>query len=177
LLARVGASHSTAVLVSEAELSRWPADAVRQLKSQKPLIKASPAVSVVCPGCEQECTMPVHTPPTVTGPAPSFVVCDKRDDISRVEVPAERLRQLRCGAEAVGAFVAQSLGLRSGSQRRVDAGLWEVGLVTGRKRSQMVCLRARHWNWWSGRMPFHWPNWCFSRRKAIPWTLKQSGNS
>lgn len=142
LLERVGASRGAAVLVSEEELSRWPAEAVRSLKSQKLLAKASPAVSVICPGCEQECTMQVHTQPAATGPAASFVVCDKRDDINRVELSAERLRQWRCGAEAVGAFVAQSLGQRADSQRKADAGLWELGLVTGSKRSQMVCLRA-----------------------------------
>ncbi len=86
--------------------------------------------------------MPVYTPRPPTGTAASFVVCDKRDDINRVEVPAERLRQWRCGAEAVAAFVAQSLGLRSGGQRKTDAELWELGLVTGKKRSQMLCLRA-----------------------------------
>ena len=142
LLERVGASRDAAALVSEEELSHWPADAVRELKSQKLVVKASPAVSVVCPGCEQECTMLVYTPPPRSGPAASFVVCDKRDDINRVEVPAERLRQWRCGAEAVGAFVAQSLGLRSGNRRKMDAGLWELGLATGKKRSQMLCLRA-----------------------------------
>ncbi len=66
----------------------------------------------------------------------------KRDDINRVEVPTEQLKQWRCGAETLGAFVAQSLGLRSDNQRKTDAGLWELGLVTGKKRSQMVCLRA-----------------------------------
>ena len=142
LLERVGASQGAAALVSEEELSRWPAEAVRSLKSQKLLIKASPAVSVVCPGCEQECVMPVYTPPAGTGPAVSFVVCDKRDDINRVAVSAERLRQWRCGAEAVGTFVAQSLGLRAQSQRKAGAGLWELGLLMGKKRSQMVCLRA-----------------------------------
>jgi hypothetical protein len=142
LLARVGASKVAAALVSEDELSRWPAEAVGELKSQKLLVKASPAVSVVCPGCEQECVMPVYTPPTATGPAASFVVCDKRDDINRVVVSAERLRQWRCGAEAVGAFVAQSLGLRADNRRKTGAGLWELGLVTGKKRSQMVCLKA-----------------------------------
>jgi hypothetical protein len=85
--------------------------------------------------------MPVHTPPSGTG-ASSFVVCDKRDDINRVAVSAERLRQWRCGAEAVGAFVSKSLGLRPESQRKAGAGLWELGLVTGKKRSQMLCLRA-----------------------------------
>ncbi len=118
LLERVGASRDAAALVSEEELSRWPAEAVRELKAKKLLQRASPAVSVVCPGCEQECVMPVHTPSAGAGAAASFVVCDKRDDINRVAVSAERLRQWRCGAEAVGAFVAQSLGLRPGSQRK-----------------------------------------------------------
>jgi hypothetical protein len=142
LLAFVGAKEGGAPLLSEEELSLWPAEAVRELKSQKLLVKASPAASVVCPGCEQECTMPVHTLPSGMDAAASFVVCDERDDTNRVEVPAERLRQWRCGVEAVGAFVARSLGLRSDSQRKTDAGLWELGLVAGKKRSQMVCLRA-----------------------------------
>jgi hypothetical protein len=88
------------------------------------------------------CAMPVHTLPAGTGAAASFVVCDKRDDINRVAVPAERLRQWRCGAEGVGAFVSQGLGLRADNRRKADAGLWELGLVTGKKRSQMLCLRA-----------------------------------
>ncbi|MFZ0663550.1 MAG: hypothetical protein WAM66_12710 [Acidobacteriaceae bacterium] len=142
LLERVGASDGAAMLVSEAELSRWPAEAVRQLKLQKLLVKASPAVSVVCPGCEQACTMPVYTVSAGMGKAASFTVCDKRDDINRVEVSVELLNQWRCGAEAVGAFVAQSLGLRSESQRKADTGLWELGLVMGKKLRQMVCLRA-----------------------------------
>jgi hypothetical protein len=142
LLERVGASRDAAALLSDEELIRWPTEAVRELKSQKLLVKASPADSVVCPGCEQECTMPVNTVSAGTGKAASFVVCDKRDDINRAEVPAERLRQWRCGAEAVGAFVSKSLGLRPESQRKTDAGLWELGLVTGKKRSQMVCLKA-----------------------------------
>ena len=43
LLERVGASRDAAALVSEEELSRWPAEAVRELKAQKLLVKASPA--------------------------------------------------------------------------------------------------------------------------------------
>jgi hypothetical protein len=141
LLERVGASRDAAALVSEEELSRWPAEAVREMKSQKLLVRGSPATSVVCPGCEQECTMQVYTLPSGTGKAASFVICDKRDDINRVPVAAERLRQWRCGTETVGAFVAQFLGVRADRQRKVDAGLWELGLATGKKRSQTVCLR------------------------------------
>jgi hypothetical protein len=142
LLARVEARHGVAILVSEEELSGWPAEAVRQLKSRKLLTKASPAASVVCPGCEQECTMPVRTVSAGAGNAASFIVCDKRDDINRVTVPDERLAQWRCSAEAVGVVVAQSLGLRPDRQQRINVGLWELGLVKGKKRSQMLCLRA-----------------------------------
>ncbi len=122
LLERVGAGRVAAALVTEEELSRWPAEAVRELKAKNVLQRASLAVSVVCPGCEQECVMPVETPLAETGAAASFVSCDKRDDISRVAVSAERLRQWRCGAEAVGAFAAQSLGLRPESERRIGTG-------------------------------------------------------
>jgi hypothetical protein len=115
---------------------------VRSLKSQKLLMKASPAASVVCPGCEQQCAMQVHTVPAGLGKAALFVVCDKREDINRVPISAERLRQWRCGVEAVGRFVARSLGMRSESQRKARDGLWELGLATGKKRSQMLCLRA-----------------------------------
>jgi hypothetical protein len=142
LLERVGASRHQVAMVSEEELRGWPADAVRELKAQKLLVKASPAASVVCPGCEQQCTMPVHSLPVGSGPATSFIVCDKRDDINRVGVSAERLNQWRCGVEAVGRFVARGLELRPESQRKMDAGLWELGLVRAKKRQQMICLRA-----------------------------------
>ena len=142
LLARVGANQGTPILVSEKELASWPVAAVRVMKSQSLLVQASPATSVICPGCEQECVMPVYCLPAGKRPVVWFTVCDKRDDINRVPVPAEQLRQWRCASEDVSAFVAQSLGLRPTTQRKTTDGLWELGILTGRKRSQMLCLRA-----------------------------------
>lgn len=142
LLARVGASRDAAALVSEEELSEWPTEAVREFKSKKLLVKASPATSVVCSGCEQECVMPVHTLIHETrGPA-SFIVCDKRDDINRVPVTAERLKQWRCDIDAVCKFISRSLGLRPDSRRANGAGLLEIGIAAGDKRHQMLCLKA-----------------------------------
>ena len=141
LLARVGAGNGTAVFVSAEELSQWPAAAVAAMKSQKLLVKTRPAVSVVCPGCERECVMPVQTVPAgPRGPA-SFVVCDKRSDINRVPVSTLRLSQWRCDAEAVCAFVAANLGLRRSGQHPADSGLLNIGMTTGDKRTQMLCLR------------------------------------
>jgi hypothetical protein len=142
LLGRVGALKGAAVLVSEEELSHWPAEAVKAMKVQKLLVKARPAASVVCPGCEQECAMPVHTLPIASGGAASFIVCDKRSDTNRVAVDAERLRQCRCEMDALCGFAAQSLGLRRNDRRSASGELWEIGIATGDKRKQMLCLKA-----------------------------------
>jgi hypothetical protein len=138
LLARVGALNGAAALVSEEELGRWAAEAVKAMKLQKLLARARPAASAVCPGCEEECTMPVHSLPG----AASFIVCDKRSDINRVAVAAERLRQWRCGMDTLCGFVAQGLGLRRSDKPPASGELWEIGIATGDKRKQMLCLSA-----------------------------------
>jgi hypothetical protein len=141
LLARVGARNGAAVLVSTKELSEWPAAAVAAMKSQKLLAKARPAVSVGCPGCEQECVMSVHTLPAGPRGGASFIVCDKRSDINRVPVSAKRLMQWRCDAHAVCGFIAASLGLRRSDQHPAHAGLLNIGIASGDRRSQMLCLQ------------------------------------
>jgi hypothetical protein len=118
------------------------ASRVAAMKSQKLLARARPASSVVCPGCERECVMPVHTLPAgPRGPA-SFIVCDKRDDINRVSVSADRLMQWRCDADAVCGFIAASLGLRRSDKHPAEAGLLNVGMASGDKRNQMLSLRV-----------------------------------
>lgn len=86
--------------------------------------------------------MPVHTRTHETrGPA-SFIVCDKRDDINQVAVPAERLRQWRCNAHAIADLIAGLLGLRrpdSGDSAGVRC---EVGMFKGRKHSSHIVLLA-----------------------------------
>jgi hypothetical protein len=142
LLARVGATEGAAVFVSAEELTQWPAAAVAAMKAQKLLAKARPAASVVCPGCERECVMPVQTLTRTSGAASSFVVCDKRDDINRVAISSDLLKQWRCNAEAVCGFVAKSLGLHRSDQRSANASVWNIGIARGDKRSQMLGLRA-----------------------------------
>jgi hypothetical protein len=141
LLGRLGARLGESVTVSSDELSHWPAAAVSALKSQGLLLKARPAKSVVCPGCEQECSMPVNTLARTNAPASSFVVCDKRSDINRVPIPTARLALWRCDAQTVCGFVASSLGLQPSTVQAIEAGLLPIGMVRGNKRNQMLCLR------------------------------------
>lgn len=111
LLARVGASKGKPVFISAQELGGWPATTVATMKAQKILVRARPAASVVCPGCEQQCVMPVHVPPAPSEAARAFVVCDKRDDINRVNVPIGHLEQWRVNGYASPAAVAEALGV------------------------------------------------------------------
>ncbi|MDD4073115.1 MAG: hypothetical protein PHY78_12210 [Desulfobacterales bacterium] len=142
LLGRVGASQGGAVLVNGEELSQWPSEAVKAMKSQRLIAKARPAASVICPGCERDCVMPVHTLPATAGAPASFIVCDKRCDINRVQVPIERLNQWQCSPDSVCGFVSASLGLRRSDKQGDSAGLWEIGIAFGNKRSQMLCLQG-----------------------------------
>lgn len=143
LLGRVGASQGAAVLVNDDELSLWPSAAVAAMKTQRLLTKARPASSAICPGCERDCVMPVHVlPGEGKRPVRAFVVCDKRSDINRVAIPLTNLNQWQCSADAVCEFVAASLGLRRSDKHATSSDLFEIGIATGGKRSQMLCLQA-----------------------------------
>lgn len=139
LLARVGAADGGSVLVSEAELRRWPITAITTMKAQGLIAQTRPGRSAVCPGCEQECVMPVHT---LADAGPSFVVCDKRSDINRVEIDSRLLVLWQCNAEKVAGFVAGCLGLRLSEQACAAPNMLNIAVAKGTKRSQMLCLRV-----------------------------------
>jgi hypothetical protein len=141
LLLRVGANGGAAVFISSAELEQWPDAAVMNMKLQNLLTKARPAVSVVCPGCDRHCTMPVRTASTGDAHKSSFVVCDKRSDINRVPVSGDQLVQWRCDAHAVCNFIATTLGFAAAAKTR-GSEPWQIGIASGGKRRQMLCLRA-----------------------------------
>lgn len=139
LLARLVVSGGT-VAINEYELGQWPADAVTALKAQGLLVKIRAATNTTCPGCEQHCFMPVHVLPGIK-PVAAFVVCDKRDDTNRVMLPAVTLNQWQCTVKAVCIFLAAALEVRGEVKQQAVAGLWTIGMVTGKKRSQVLCLR------------------------------------
>ena len=134
----------TEVLVTAQELSLWPAQAVSAMKSQKLIVKARPAKSTVCPGCEKDCIMPVHTLSNSAGTNVSFIVCDKRSDINRVQISSEQLIQWRLDAAAVCNFVASSLGINRSTALQPDKNQLTIGMVRGQKRSQMLALQVRN---------------------------------
>jgi hypothetical protein len=130
------------VLVTAQELSSWPKEAVSAMKSQKLIYKARPAKSAVCPGCEKDCVMPVHTLSNSNGANVSFIVCDKRSDINQVPISPEQLIQWRLDAAAVCDFVASSLELNRSTALQADKTMLTIGMVRGKKRSQVLALQV-----------------------------------
>jgi len=140
LLGRIGAGRGAVVLVGEEELARWPEAAVLSMKSAGLLTPASPASSVVCPGCEQECSMPVNSRAMGAGASSFFVVCDKRDDISMVPISVVKLRQWGASLSGLAEVIARLLGLTGAVS--VNGPRCEVGILRGRKHSSHVTLIA-----------------------------------
>lgn len=119
LLGRIGVNKGAAVLVSEECLGAWPEGAVRAPKDAGLLSLASPATSVACPGCEQECSMPVTDRLVENGKPVLFVVCDKREDIGRVPISSAKVRQWMATSLAVGSLIARLLGLADAFSSKV----------------------------------------------------------
>ncbi len=143
LLERLGAGAAKAILINEDELTGWPDKAVAALKTQKLLVKAKPAASAICPGCERECVMPVHIIPAKENlSVRAFISCDKRSDISRVTVSLAKLNQWQCTIDCVCKFIVNSLELRQSNQHTDNPNLINIGIVKGKKRNQMLCLEA-----------------------------------
>lgn len=143
LLARVGTNDGATVSVSEHELKQWPDAAVAAMKRQGLLLKGPAGKSAVCPECEDACLMPVHVVSRGDEPPTAYIVCDTRSDVGRVEVSLDRLQQWQCSPEMICAFVAATIGLRQSDKRRpASADFLEIGIATGNKRSQMLCLQT-----------------------------------
>ena len=110
LVARVGARDGAAVRISETDVREWPAEAVSALKAHRVLVRARPATTVVCPGCEADCVMPVQTIPAGPRAAARFIVCDKRSDINRVALTAAHVDHWKCDGEALARFCRRATG-------------------------------------------------------------------
>lgn len=143
LLNRVTALQGAPARFSVDELLQWPMEALEAMKAQKLITKARPASSVVCPGCEEECFMPALTIPVSSGEPALFIICDKRDDISRVPVPIARIEQWQASGDSIADLIADLLGLQRKSMGDSSGGRWEIGVFRGAKHASHLVLLAR----------------------------------
>ena len=126
------------------EVKDWPAGSLDVLVTSGLLQQAQPMATIECDGCEERCNnKPVVVYPAQDGkPGRAFIVCDEREGMGRIKVSFDRMRQWHSSTDAVCGFVATSLGLHRSDKRAASTDLWEIGVATGNKRSQMLCLKA-----------------------------------
>lgn len=142
LLARLAASRGAAVYVGDDELAGWPVALVADLKASRVVVRASPAASAVCAGCERACAMPVEVLPEEGHGAAAFIVCDKRSDINRVAVPIASLERWKASGELLADCLARLLSFESRSQNAVAGGRWAIGMLEGSKHKDRLVLHA-----------------------------------
>lgn len=142
LLARLAASRGAAVYVSDDELAGWPHDLVVDLKSSLMLMRASPAGSAVCRGCERACVMPVEVLPDDVHGAAAFIVCDKRTDINRVAVSIGALERWKATGELLADCLSRLLLFKPRSRSADVANRWPIGMLEGKKHKDRLALHA-----------------------------------
>jgi len=145
VLNRIAQSHNNTAFFTTQELNQYPEAAISSLTSQKLLIPATLAVDAQCPGCEEQCTRPVHkrTHP-VTEQLSLFVVCDLRTDTHHVPIDSDQLTQWVCHPHSVCAFIAKGLGIRFSRKKANTSKLWEIGYLSKDKKGQILKLKAKN---------------------------------
>lgn len=141
LLDRLETRQGAAVHITESELNDWPTEAVRALKAARLLVKARPASSVVCPGCERECTKPVEIYPAADGrPARAFIHCDEPEDLGRIKVEPSAVEQWRVTGETLAVAIARLLDFTKSPQQDGAARRWTLGLLKGKAQKGTIKL-------------------------------------
>lgn len=142
LLARLAASRGAAVYVSDDELAGWPHGLMAEFKALRLLVRASPAASVVCPGCERACVMPVEVLADDGHGAAAFIVCDKRSDINRVVVPIGALKRWKATGELLADCLSRLLHFESRPSGADAVNRWPIGMLQGKKHKDRLALFA-----------------------------------
>lgn len=75
-------------------------------------------------------------------PGKAFIICDKRDDIGRVQVDFRRMEQWQATGGLVADVLARLLKISQPSTPAVEAGQWHIGTIKGRKHNALITLVA-----------------------------------
>ena len=93
-------------LLAYDEWVTWPERLREALEAAGILRQASHAHSVICDGCAEACIESVVFDDCSGLPTEAYVICTKYDDVGRVEVELDRLRQWTVDLDALADFLA-----------------------------------------------------------------------
>lgn len=125
------------------EVKDWPAGALDVLETSSLLQQAQPMATIECNGCEENCMMPVVVYPAQEDkPGRAFITCDKPNDLGRIHVSFDRMRQWQTTGGLIATVLARLLGLPRSTTLAADGRQWIVGSLKGKNLRSMVTLLA-----------------------------------
>lgn len=126
------------------EVKDWPSGALDVLVTGGLLRPAQPMSTIECDGCEEKCiNKPVVVYPAQEDkPGRAFVVCDERDDMGRIRVSFDRMRQWQTTCDLIADVLARLLGAGASAATTSKANQWHLGVLKGKKLKSRVTLLA-----------------------------------
>ena len=137
-------AHDGDTLLPWDQVRRWPKGGIEVFQNAGWIVSAPLASAVICPGCEAACYMPVaKVIRAVNGrPARAYIACDQRPDMGTVKLQLARLQQWQLTQGQLAYWITDTLTVRYSGKRLDGGNLLELGLVSGEKRAQMLCLHT-----------------------------------
>jgi hypothetical protein len=137
------ATQDVDYVISWDQAQDWPEGALSLFKQAGLIKPAPPAHSVECPGCEENCFMPVHVLPAESeGLARAYVVCDQKDYMGHINILLERLKQWQITAAQVANVLSGLLGMKGKPEKTETPGITKIGIIQGKKKSGWLELDA-----------------------------------
>jgi len=139
-------SQQPTLMLTPDDLDSGAPEVVPLLVAMGMIKTASPANTVVCPGCEENCiNSPVHSQKSPDGTKfRAFVVCDKRDDVGRVRIQSDQLRQWITSREIIARAIALQLNLDVQQVEYQSAQYrWYLGVLHNKKHSRPLYLISK----------------------------------
>jgi len=93
LLFRIPLSSEDDGIISWEQVREWPKGALEIFLNAGWITAKEPATTVVCPGCEENCFMPVHVRKRDDGVFHARVMCDRLDYMGSVPIHSVHLQQ------------------------------------------------------------------------------------
>ncbi|HUX90822.1 MAG TPA: hypothetical protein VMV48_09055 [Gallionellaceae bacterium] len=117
------------------QVREWPKGAIEAFQKAGWIEPTAAASSVECPGCEENCFMPVHVLPARNEqPARAYVACDRPADMGRVKIPMSRLQQWQVTESQVACWVSGALDLKGKPERDKSSRAFKLGNLQGKKQ-------------------------------------------
>jgi hypothetical protein len=126
------------------EVKDWPAGALDVLVTSGLVQQAQPLTTIECDGCEENCiNKPVVVYPAQEGKlGRAFIFCDEPNDMGRIRVSFDRMRQWQATGGLIAAALTRLLGLPRIASIAADGKQWHIGSLKGKNLRSIVTLLA-----------------------------------